>query len=89
MSQFYVQDPGEKVEYQINWTEGIPEGTTIVSSTWVSAPMTASGLSIDGDYTVVSLTGGTSGALHQIENSIVLSDGETYKDSIFIYIEDK
>ncbi len=89
MSQFYVHDPGETVEYQINWENGVPTGATIVSSTWISTPMTASGLNIDGLYTVVKLTGGTSGAVHQIENTITLSDGETYKDSIFLYIEDK
>lgn len=89
MSQFHVQDPGETVEYQINWENGVPEGATISTSTWVVAPMTASGPNIDGYFTVVKLTGGTSGSVHQIENTITLSDGETYKDSIFIYIEDK
>lgn len=89
MSQFYVQDPGETVEYQINWTNGIPDGATILASSWSSTPMTASGLNIDGYFTVVKLTGGTSGAIHQIENTITLSNGEAYKDSIFIYIEDK
>lgn len=89
MSQFHVQDPGETVEYQINWENGIPEGATIVTSTWVSTPMTQSALSIDGYFTIVKLVGGTSQAVHQIENTVVLSNGETYKDSIFIYIEDK
>lgn len=89
MSQFYVQDVGEKVEYQINWTEGVPDGTTIVSSTWVTTPMTASGLNIDGLFTVVSLTGGENKKLYQIENTITLSDGEVYKDSFYIFTEDK
>lgn len=89
MSQFYVQDPGEITEYQINWSNGVPDGATISTSTWVTTPMTASGTNIDGLFTVIKLTGGTVGAVHQIENTITLSDGEKYKDSIFLYIEDK
>ena len=89
MAQFYVQDPLEVVEYSINWNDSVPEGATIATSTWVSTPMTTSGLSIDGLFTIVKLTGGTAKACHKIENTITLSDGETYIDSIFIYIEDK
>mgnify|MGYP003507448564 CR=1 FL=1 len=87
--QFYVQDPSEKIEYQMNWTDGIPEVATIATSTWTSTPFTASGTSIDGLFTVVSLIGGVVGKRYKVENTITLSNGQTYTDSIFIYIEDK
>lgn len=89
MAQFNVQDPNEIVEYQINWTDSTPAGATIVTSTWVTTPMTQSGLSIDGLFTIVKLAGGVDKSTVQAENTITLSDGEKYIDSIFIYIEDK
>lgn len=89
MAQFYVQDPNEIVEYQIDWTDSTPDGATIATSTWVSTPMTQSGLSIDGLFTIVKLAGGVDKSVVKVENTITLSDGEKYVDSIFIYIEDK
>lgn len=91
MSQFFVQDATEKQEYQVDWADTLPDGQTIANSTWASVPsgLTLSGQSVDGLFTVTDVTGGINGKRYQITNTVVSSNGETYVDSIFIYMEKK
>lgn len=88
--QHFVQDPLEKIEYVLEWSYAIPDNITISTSTWTAnADITLTGPSIDGEFTVVSATGGIVGKVYQLENKIVLSNGQTFIDSIFLYIEEK
>jgi hypothetical protein len=89
MAQFYVQDPAEKVEYQVNWQNGVPDGATIATSAWSTGTLNLSGTNVDGLFTVASLTGGLEGYRYVVENTITLSTGEIYKESLFIYFEKK
>lgn len=88
--QHFVQDPLEKWEYVLDWSHATDTGVTIATSTW-SAPaaITLSGPSIDGDFTVISATGGVVGKVYQVENTVTLSNGQKGVDSIFLYIEEK
>ena len=88
--QHFVQDPLEKIEYVLDWSHAITDGVTISTSTWTAnAALTLTGPSIDGEFTVISVAGGTVKKVYQVENKIVLSNGQTFVDSIFLYIEEK
>lgn len=90
MSQFFVQDAAEKQEYQVDWADTIPKGQVISTSAWSAYPtLTISSTSIDGFFTVADIAGGINGKRYQVTNTIVTSNGETYVDSIFIYMEKK
>lgn len=88
--QHFVQDPLEKWEYVLDWSHATDTGVTIVNSTWsANVAITLSGPSIDGDFTVISATGGVVGKVYQVENAVTLSNGQKGVDSIFLYIEEK
>jgi hypothetical protein len=88
--QHFVQDPLEKIEYVLDWSHAITDGVTISTSTWTAnVALTLTGPSIDGEFTVISIAGGTVKKVYQVENKIVLSNGQTFVDSIFLYIEEK
>lgn len=89
MSQFFVQDSSEVIEYQMSWAGVLPEGVTISSSDWVGAGLTISNKALEGDFTVAFVTGGISGSKYELENTVKLSNGEFYRDTIFIFFEDK
>ena len=89
MSQFFVQDSSEVIEYQMSWAGVLPEGVTISSSDWVSTGLTISDEALEGDFTAAFVTGGISGLKYELENMVELSNGEYYKDTIFIFFEDK
>lgn len=88
--QHFVQDPLEKIEYVLDWSYAITDGVTISTSTWTAnEAITLTGPSIDGEFTVISAAGGVVGKVYQIENKIVLSNGQTFADSIYLYVEEK
>lgn len=90
MAQFYVQDPLEKVQYVFDWSDFTINGLTISSSVWsVPAGFTVSAQTIDGSFTVATITGGVVGKDYKFENTITLSDGQKFIDSIFLFIEEK
>ncbi len=89
MAQFFLQGPSEVVEYQINWAGVLPDGATILTSTWANADLTIVDEILDGDFAAVTVADGVVGQRFIVENSVVLSNGETYTDSIFIYFEEK
>lgn len=89
MAQFYVQGPTETIEYQILWSEVLPENTTISTSEWSGDGVVLTNEALEGDFTAVVVSGGTSGKRYTLKNSITLDNNEVYDDSIFIYFEEK
>lgn len=88
--QHFVHDPLEKIEYVMNWSYAISDGVTISTSTWTAPEaITLTGPSIDGEFTVISAEGGVVKKVYQLENRIMLSNGQKFVDSIFLYIEEK
>lgn len=89
MAQFYVQGPTETVEYQILWSEVLPENTTISASEWSGDGVVLTNEALDGSFTAVFVSGGLVGKMYTLKNSITLDNNEVYDDSIFIYFEEK
>lgn len=89
MAQFFVQDSGEIIEYQMSWAGVLPEGVSISASDWNGTGLTISDEALEGDFTAASVTDGVKGKRYELENTVTLSNGEVYKDTIFISFEDK
>lgn len=86
---YYVQGPNEVLEYEFAWANVIPESSSIVSSVWTATGLTLAGESVIGTTTVAKISGGTLGQKYIVENLVNLSNGETYKTSMFILFEVK
>jgi len=94
MPQFFVQDPNESIEYQMLWTSVLPDGVTILESTWTgSEGLVISDEALEGDFTAAFVSVETpNSVIHKqltISNTVTLSNNEVYADSIFIFFEEK
>lgn len=90
MTDFYLQAPGEVVEYQVYWGDAYDSGETIVTSTWVApSPLVVSAAAFIGPLTSCKIAGPVAGARYQIVNTTTSSTGETRSMSVFILCEVK
>jgi hypothetical protein len=78
--QWPMHDPGDTLDYSIDWSQWLSPGDTILTSTW-SVPsgliIVSSNISSTGSITVAWIKGAGSGSLMQISNTIVTSQGRT------------
>jgi len=88
---YFVKDPDEILDYQIDWTTLLETGETLSTSTWtpdggltkVSESHTAAGVS------TVFVSGGTNGTTYKVKCEVTTSAGRTYNRTIFVEIKDK
>ena len=80
------KDPGAVLTYSIDWTDWMPDGDSIASTTWAvstiagdSTPLviTASGRLPATEKTYVELDNGTASEIYTITNTIVTVNGLT------------
>jgi hypothetical protein len=89
----------EEKNYGIDWAPQLAdEAATIVTSEWVilselgSPDLEVATHDIDGQTTIVQLTGGEPGNDYSLQNTITTSEGETLVDAIEVRVrsvEDK
>jgi hypothetical protein len=87
MSGFYLKDgqkyidkdPAANKDYSISWVDVLTGGETISTSVWtVDAGLTTGTESKTDDTTTVYLSGGTSGRVYHLKNTITTSAGRDY-----------
>ena len=84
----FVKDPGEVLDYQIDWAAWL--GTdTITSSTWTVTGATKVATSSLNAVTTVWVSGGTLGVPARATNTVVTAGGRTGVRSVDISIEAK
>ena len=80
------KDPESTLGYQIDWSNWLPSGDEVSTSSW--SVETISGdtdnLSTTGDTsntttTTVTLTGGTSGNIYKVYNTVTTANGNTVR----------
>lgn len=76
------KDPGAKLNYSIDWTDWMPQSDTISTSTWTletisgdAAPLVNHSTAINTYKTSVTISGGTSGKIYKVTNTITLGSG--------------
>ena len=84
----FVKDPGELLDYQIDWSSWL--GTdTITASTWAVVDATKVATSYLGAITTVWISGGILGAKPRATNTITTAGGRTGVRSIDLEISAK
>lgn len=85
--QTFVKDPDDVLDYQIDWSDWLPTGDTISTSTWTAD----TGITVDSEsetttVATVWLSGGTVGNTYSVRNRIVTTGGRTKDKTIRIRV---
>ena len=90
------KDPDAALGYQLLWSEWLSSGDTISTSTWSveaitgdSDPLTISSESETDTTTTVNVTGGTTGNLYKIYNTIETVGGLTDRRYFRIKVKER
>ena len=77
--QWPMHDPGDTLDYAIDWTQWLTSGDYIATSTWnIPSGLTLTSSSIsNGKITIAWIQGAGSGPLMQIKNTIITAQGRT------------
>ena len=94
---YIVKDPGATLEYTVDWSEWLNTGTEISTSAFAistisgdAAPVTNGGDSIvNTNQCVVELSGGTSGNIYTITNTITTDNAETDVRRFQLVVEER
>ncbi len=91
MHSWPPKDPNEVLDYQMDWSDRLEDGETILTSTFVvaSGDIAKDSQEFSGALTTVWFSGGTEGVKNVITNRVVTSDGRTYDESAIIRIRSK
>jgi len=78
------KDPEARLDYQLRWTDWMPSGDSIDTSTWTAEtitgdgdPLTVSGSSNTTTTATATVTGGTEGNIYRLYNEITTTGGLT------------
>ena len=87
------KDPAETLDYDIDWSQRLLTGDTIVSSSW-AAMASGSSLTINSNsftttLTKIWLSGGVLGQKYRLTNTVVTANGDTMVESVSILIKAK
>jgi hypothetical protein len=87
----FLKDPGARLDYRVDWTERLPSGAIIQSSSWTSSPagLDLSGESLAGPVTLVWVAGGLPGHRYRLVNHVQLSDGSADERTVLLRVEER
>ena len=89
MASSYIKDPGDILDYYVNWQAQLG-GDTLSTSTWTGpAGVTLSNPGIVGDVTRIWVAGGTAGALVTLTNHVTTVGGRAAEETLWLVIRDK
>ena len=90
------KDPSAILSYTLDWSEWLPVGTTISTSTWTistisgdAAPVTSVTTTNSGTTTIIKLSGGTVGKVYTITNTITTSGSLTDRRNFRIKVKNR
>jgi len=86
----FKKDPGETLDYRIDWSDWLGDGETISTSTWTAeAGITKGADSKTDTTTTVWLSGGTAGSTYRIEDTVTTNGSRTGVRSFLIVVQDR
>lgn len=86
MTQTFIKDPSDIIDYQISWSSWL-NGDTIATSEWtLPGGLTESDSSNTTTTATITLAGGTSGRDYKVYNTITTAGGRTNRDFIVIRV---
>jgi hypothetical protein len=85
-SPSYEKDASDVVDYSMSWHH---LGTdTILTSVWESDGLTIGTNTFDGLVTNVFVSGGTSGAIHSLTNTVTTGMSRTLQRTVYISVNE-
>jgi hypothetical protein len=92
----FSKDPASKLDYLLDWSDWLPSGDTISSSSWAIDVAPDASLAVAGSpapsntttTTTVWLTGGTLGQRYILRNRVVTAGGRTEDKSVAIDVQE-
>jgi hypothetical protein len=86
----FTKDPDAVLDYQIDWSDWLPEGDTISTSVWsVGAGLTEDSDTNTTTTATVWVSGGTVGSSYQATNHIVTAQGREEDRTIVIKVSER
>lgn len=77
------KDPDEVLDYQVDWSARLGTGDTIATSTWdIPTGITAASDSNDTTTATIWLSGGSSGSVYVLTNTITTTIGRTFEQQV-------
>lgn len=90
------KDPESALDYLISWSEWLPSGDTIATSTWSieaitgdTDPLVTTSNGSTDTATTVNLSGGTTGNLYRVYNTITTTGGLTDRRYFRVKVKDR
>lgn len=90
------KDADAQLSYQLIWSDWLPSGDTITSSSWTaesisgdSDPLTITGNSFTDTSTTVTVNGGTTGNIYKVYNTISTDQSNTDRRYFRIKVQDR
>ena len=84
----FAKDPLAILDYKIDWSQWLPTGDTIATSTWQLPTGISLSTSTNTTTTTTAwLTGGTPGTSYMVTNKIVTAGGRTDERSLTIQVQ--
>lgn len=83
-----AKDPGEDLDYRLNWASVLPSGDTIVSSTWtVPTGLTGHSQAFSTTTTTIWLSGGTVNVNYTLTNVVTTAAGRTFERDVILKVK--
>lgn len=80
---YIAKDPGATLAYSIDWSDWLPAGDSIATSTWTQESVhTTANLTLSGGTTVtgvntINIAGGAAGEIYTVRNTITTNESLT------------
>jgi hypothetical protein len=81
-----LQDPGETLDYSVDWTVRLAAGDSVATSAWAISPSgpTLSGATETGSVATTLVTGLVLAGIYRLTNTVTTAEGQTMRESITI-----
>ena len=90
VTQEYCKNPGETLDYTIDWSEWLTGAETISTSTWaVDTGITTSSPTNSTTITTVWLSGGTLNNIYTVKNTIATSAARTAVRTFYVKVTER
>ena len=80
---YIAKDPGATLAYSIDWSEWLPTGDSITTSTWVQESthtggnLTLSGPAVANNVATINIAAGREGEIYTVRNTITTNENLT------------
>lgn len=89
MTDSFVKDPSDRLDYQIDWTAWL-DGDTISASAWtVPSGLTQYSAANSTTVATIWLTGGTAGSEYLVTNQITTAGGRIKQRGLRIIVREQ